>query len=394
MALGDLFPNLPGDPGQIRTASATCATQADRLADQREDIDRALTQANPFEGEAGDAYRARLTRVRSDVVATEALVRRAVGPLATYAGQLEAHQARIAAIKEALNALERQLLSQPFATPPGALTAGTGAALDYERVVAEDTLDALRCVLGVAGVDPRDPATWFAMAEADIQQLLAAFRQTLGPIARVAFTDPQYADLRAWISAFLGFQYDPATDKFNTNKHSMQSYFGYADLYELFGPALGMDLDTQVVNFTYNGKEYRLQVWKGSYGQGGAYGGEIGLYYKNLDSKNPVTFLESLVPGWYACVDPQDQVRMRMVLNNKADGSTMSNDTATYAEDGTHFWNLQITTKPNVTKSDLGMGAALYVNKDMAGPLMDSLRANSQIKNVRYVDGAVLFDWA
>ena len=67
---------------------------------------------------------------------------------------------------------------------------------------------------------------------------------------------------------------------------SIQRKAGYSDFIELWGPALGMDIDTTVTTFTYEGKEYRLQTWNGGYGEGLAYGGEIGLYSRDAPTSS------------------------------------------------------------------------------------------------------------
>ena len=43
---------------------------------------------------------------------------------------------------------------------------------------------------------------------------------------------------------------------------------GFSDLIDLAGPLLGMDLDTQIVTFAYEGRGCRLQTWDGTYAAG------------------------------------------------------------------------------------------------------------------------------
>ena len=76
---------------------------------------------------------------------------------------------------------------------------------------------------------------------------------------------------------------------------SVQRRNGFADVTELGGPFLGMDLDTTVTTFVYNGYEYRLQTWDGTYGSGSAFGGEIGLYRRELPDgiKSSYSFMGS-----------------------------------------------------------------------------------------------------
>ena len=76
----------------------------------------------------------------------------------------------------------------------------------------------------------------------------------------------------------LSFTADGGQFHNNNVRGSIQQKAGYSDFIELWGPALGMDLDTTVTTFVHDGREYRLQSWGGTYGYGATYGGEIGLY--------------------------------------------------------------------------------------------------------------------
>ncbi|MCI7438737.1 MAG: DUF4474 domain-containing protein [Coriobacteriaceae bacterium] len=62
---------------------------------------------------------------------------------------------------------------------------------------------------------------------------------------------------------------------------SIQHKSGFGDWIEFFGPFLGMDLDTDITTFTYNGKEYRIQTWDGTYAAGATYGGEVAVYTRD-----------------------------------------------------------------------------------------------------------------
>lgn len=80
------------------------------------------------------------------------------------------------------------------------------------------------------------------------------------------------------LSTYLSFTFENGQMHSVYSPDSIQYRSGFSDFIELAGPLLGMDLDTQIVTFTYNGKEYRLQTWDGTYGMGTQFGGEIELY--------------------------------------------------------------------------------------------------------------------
>lgn len=92
------------------------------------------------------------------------------------------------------------------------------------------------------------------------------------------------------ITPLLAFDYvgeagTPTNSDFyrTMDNYGIQRLGGFCDLYDNLQWLLGMDLDTEIVTFTPEGsnREYRLQFWKGSYANGQAFGGEIGLYYRS-----------------------------------------------------------------------------------------------------------------
>lgn len=199
----------------------------------------------------------------------------------------------------------------------------------------------------------------------------------------------------SWISPLLGFEYNAQNDYYYTNKHSIQSIGGFNDLFDKAGPLLGMNLDDEVIYFDANGKEYRLELWKGSYGFGNAYGAEVGLYYKNPDSTNFVTQVESAVPGWYPCVEEMDQIPMKNTIYS-FDSKTplIVNDTRDYAEDGSHFWNLAIKTDNTYTKDDLFTVTELEIeNGEVRKEMVQSLRDNPNIQFIEENGNQVKFTW-
>lgn len=145
------------------------------------------------------------------------------------------------------------------------------------------------------------------------------------------------------VSKILAFEYDEENDFYITNEnYGVQRYGGFSDLYDDLGGLLGMDLDTQVVEFKANGKSYRLQLWKGTYGFGNAYGSEIGLYENSSDES-----------GWYECAAGSDEVVTRQTLIDTRTGEEITNDTRDYADNDDHFWNLMIKTDSGHDKEDL-----------------------------------------
>ena len=85
----------------------------------------------------------------------------------------------------------------------------------------------------------------------------------------------------------LSYQYSYVDDYYYTNdKDCWQDDFGFARIYDLVAPYVLMEYDYNRVFFTYEGQDFMIQFWKGQYGLL-FYGGEIGIYSKPADGKEP-----------------------------------------------------------------------------------------------------------
>lgn len=83
------------------------------------------------------------------------------------------------------------------------------------------------------------------------------------------------------VTSWLSFTTDGGIFYSKDVDGSVQKRNGFGDWIEFAGPALGMDLDTHITTFVYDGKEYRIQSWDGTYGAGLFYGGEIAVYTRD-----------------------------------------------------------------------------------------------------------------
>ena len=168
-----------------------------------------------------------------------------------------------------------------------------------------------------------------------------------------------FSAIDGFVSKYLAFEYVEDGDYYVTNEnYGIQRTHGFLDVYDYLGPLLGMDLDTEILVFTPEGsdKEYRLQLWKGSYGWDGAYGGEIGLYSRSAEdaANNPYSDdnpNKEMI--YYDCVSGEDEIETTQQIYSKDGELLFSNSTGDYADDGDHFWNLAIKTDPGYDKDDL-----------------------------------------
>ena len=173
------------------------------------------------------------------------------------------------------------------------------------------------------------------------------------------------------------FSFVPAGGHYSSTDHagSIQHGSGFADWYDPAVPILGMDIGTQVVVFESGGREYRLQGWDGVYGYGLLYGGEVGLYCRDIEEArrrpyirhDPETLrdrlstlsaeeVDSLFIN-YGAVPPGVEVPIRIIIYDQ-DGNMLFENNG--SPDGTDYWNFGC--KP--------MGSGQYGREDIT---MDSI---------------------
>ena len=189
--------------------------------------------------------------------------------------------------------------------------------------------------------------------------VLSALAEILpAPILKPLLQNNTYeAELTQKCSARIkpfGFTYaGPEKDYYYTLENSLQSKFGFMDMYDQSGDLLGMDLQDTVIVFPYKDKEYRVEFWCGRYAFGNAYGAEIGIYYRPLSDALEKPYREKEKDSrfiYYGCVPEGEQFVMELLIT-VGSGDTLEdiiNKTADYSKNGDHFWNLAIrTTKLN-----------------------------------------------
>ncbi len=106
----------------------------------------------------------------------------------------------------------------------------------------------------------------------------------------------------------LSYQYSYIDDYYYTNdKDCWQYNFGFGKVYDLVAPYILLEYDYTRVFFTYEGKDWMIQLWKGQYGML-FYGGEIGVYNKAHSDKKDTVFT------MYKCPAKEDWLKMEMTL--------------------------------------------------------------------------------
>lgn len=106
----------------------------------------------------------------------------------------------------------------------------------------------------------------------------------------------------------LSYQYSYVDDYYYTNdKEAWQYNFGFGKIYDIASPFILLEYDYIRIFFTYEDKDWMMQMWKGQYGMI-FYGGEIGIYNRPHS--------EDGVHEWtmYACPKEEDWLGMEMTL--------------------------------------------------------------------------------
>ncbi|MEE0980130.1 MAG: DUF4474 domain-containing protein [Acutalibacteraceae bacterium] len=106
----------------------------------------------------------------------------------------------------------------------------------------------------------------------------------------------------------LSYQYSYIDDYYYTNdKDAWQYNFGFGKIYDFVSPYILLEYDYIRVFFTYENKDWMLQMWKGQYGLV-FYGGEVGIYTKEHSDKG--------IDEWtfFNCPAEEDWINMEMTL--------------------------------------------------------------------------------
>jgi len=248
--------------------------------------------------------------------------------------------------------------------------ADKGIANVASDIVTHDMAQGARVLTELGRRSPPDFVDWLAGPDgpsfADQTALVPGLQGAIGDVIDASMANPMIAGA---VGQAFGFEYVPGQDFYTTNESSVQSYLGFHDAYDKVGKLLGMDLDDEVMEFEVDGVQYKLELWKGSYGNGGAFGGEIGLYTRGTGERGPLgEFLEQS-PGYYSSAAGGDQIRMTQEIYNTRTGEVYFTNDGKGADgsDGKHFWNLAIRTDPGVNHEDLGQrGTLVLTDPDVA----------------------------
>lgn len=106
-----------------------------------------------------------------------------------------------------------------------------------------------------------------------------------------------------------GYAYNPDKDIFFSTMEAWQRKMGYCRLYDEAAAPLGMIIDCEPIYFSYGGKRWLIEFWKGQYGI--TTGCEIGIYTTKMPDLN----IPNVFNGtFYKCADDNDRLYMQFTL--------------------------------------------------------------------------------
>ncbi len=111
-----------------------------------------------------------------------------------------------------------------------------------------------------------------------------------------------------------GYAYNPEKDIFFSTMEAWQRKMGYCRLYDEAAAPLGMIIDCEPIYFTYGGKRWLIEFWKGQYGM--TTGCEVGIYTTAWPDLNiPEVFNGT----FYKCAGDKDRLYLQFSLKKNGE---------------------------------------------------------------------------
>lgn len=105
-----------------------------------------------------------------------------------------------------------------------------------------------------------------------------------------------------------GFAYDYKGDYFYSLRNCWQREAGYCRLYDEGAPLFNMIMDCEPITFSYAGKKWLIELWKGQYGL--TTGAEIGIYNTSREDMHSERFTGT----FYEAASDKEQLDISFVL--------------------------------------------------------------------------------
>lgn len=157
-----------------------------------------------------------------------------------------------------------------------------------------------------------------------------------------------------------GYDYDPVQDIFFSKSDAWQKEFGYSPIYDEAAAPLSMIIDCEPIKFSYEGKNWLIELWKGQYGM--TTGCEIGVY--TAEQNYSVSGAAGDI--FYESAHGGDQLHMALVLHK--------NNRILFKREGRHWWLTGFVLGEFSNPHELYMEAGITLkDKAMTAVFLDAL---------------------
>ena len=158
-----------------------------------------------------------------------------------------------------------------------------------------------------------------------------------------------------------GFAYDPKSDIFYSTMDCWQREMGYCKLFDEGSPFFNMVMDCEPVTFSYGGKRWLIELWKGQYGI--TTGAEIGIYNTSRDDIHTDKFTRT----YYEPITDAERLPLSIVLRK--------NKKVVFRRKALHWWLTGFVLGEFSQPEELTMTAKIkFPNREMCNAFLGGLR--------------------
>lgn len=159
----------------------------------------------------------------------------------------------------------------------------------------------------------------------------------------------------------FGFGYDLRGDFFYSLMDCWQREVGYCKLYDEGAPFFNMIMDCEPVTFSYSGKKWLIELWKGQYGI--TTGGEIGIYNTSREDINTDKFKGT----FYENISDEERMPISFVLRKNGKVLMKRKDV--------HWWLTGFKLGEFSRTNSLTMDAKIvFPNREMCKTFVEALK--------------------
>ncbi|MBQ3151099.1 MAG: DUF4474 domain-containing protein [Clostridia bacterium] len=176
----------------------------------------------------------------------------------------------------------------------------------------------------------------------------------------------------------IGFDFNFDFTEFKSSDDPWQRNFGFYEVYDYLAFLVGTAYDTARIKFSYDDRDWMIQIWKGLYNYYGMTGGEIGIYVKP----------QNRVAEYYDCASDEDRLVMSFDVYH-------GDELIIGCEPELKWWQTAFVKNKLVSPKKLTLKSSIvFPDKEMRNAFVESLKESyGDVMDVS-VDGlTVNFIW-